>query len=62
MIVKMCPKCGSIDVTWMLGGIFGYIYTCGECSYTGPFILEVNPEDVDKFREEIRKSREEKSP
>lgn len=59
MQIKMCPKCGSDHVNWVIGGIMGYIYTCEDCGYSGPFILEVDSSDADKFREEIRKSRSE---
>lgn len=59
MQVKMCPKCGSLHMNWVIGGITGYIYKCEDCEYTGPFILEVDSSDVQKFQEEIRKSREE---
>jgi len=55
----MCPKCGSLHVNWIIGGIMGYIYKCEDCEYTGPFILEVDSSDAEKFQEEIRKSREE---
>lgn len=57
----MCPKCGSTDIFWSTGGIIGYVYTCQDCSYTGPFIIEVNPEDVESFQKEIRKSMDEKN-
>ncbi len=57
MQVKMCPKCGSLHVNWVIGGIMGYIYTCEDCHYTGPFILEVDSSDAEKFQTEIRKSR-----
>ncbi len=59
MQVKMCPKCGSLHVTWLIGGIMGYIYTCQDCHYSGPFILEVDSSDAPRFQEEIRRSRDE---
>ncbi|MEM0158298.1 MAG: hypothetical protein QXV22_04485 [Thermoplasmataceae archaeon] len=56
MPVKLCPHCGSRDITWIIGGIMGYIYTCQQCGYQGPFVVEVEPQDADKFSEEIRRS------
>lgn len=58
MQVKMCPKCGSLNVHWIIGGIMGYIYTCQDCMYSGPFILEVDESDAENFQREIRNSRD----
>ncbi|HLH86698.1 MAG TPA: hypothetical protein VKU79_07545 [Thermoplasmataceae archaeon] len=56
MSVKLCPHCGSKNVNWIIGGIMGYIYTCQDCGYQGPFVVEVDAQKADEFADEINKS------
>ena len=52
-MIKICPKCGSIRVNWIAGGIAGAVYKCDDCNYVGSFILEIRPEKLDQFRKEL---------
>lgn len=52
-MVKICPKCGSIHINWIAGGIIGAVYKCDECNYVGAFILEVRADKLEKFREQL---------
>ncbi|MGC8514585.1 MAG: hypothetical protein ACP5OC_00430 [Thermoplasmata archaeon] len=54
--VKICPKCGSVYINWIAGGLIGAVYKCDDCNYVGPFILEVRARDLEKFRKELKKS------
>ena len=53
--IKICPKCASIHVNWIAGGIAGAIYQCNDCGYTGSFVLEIEPKDLERFRRELAK-------
>ncbi|MEM0155833.1 MAG: hypothetical protein QW597_04435 [Thermoplasmataceae archaeon] len=55
-MVKICPKCGSIHVNWIAGGIAGAVYKCDDCNYVGAFILEVRADKLDKFRNELKRN------
>ncbi len=52
--IKICPKCGSVYVNWIAGGLIGAVYKCDDCNYVGPFILEVRARDLEKFRKELK--------
>jgi hypothetical protein len=54
--VKICPKCGSVYINWIAGGLIGAVYKCDDCNYVGPFILEVRARDLEKFRKELKKT------
>ena len=54
--VKICPKCGSVYINWIAGGLIGAVYKCDDCNYVGPFILEVKARDLEKFRKELKKA------
>ncbi|EQD60076.1 hypothetical protein B1B_07911 [mine drainage metagenome] len=45
--IKICPKCGSVYVNWIAGGLIGAVYKCDDCNYVGPFILEVRARDLE---------------
>lgn len=55
-MLKICPKCASIHVNWIAGGIIGAVYKCDDCGYVGSFVLEVRADNLKEFQEEIRKS------
>ncbi len=42
--VKKCPQCGSVEVTLWMGAQAGMIYSCKDCGYRGPLVIE---EDLD---------------
>ncbi|MFG1460249.1 MAG: hypothetical protein AAE987_02580 [Thermoplasmataceae archaeon] len=56
--VKICPKCASIHVNWIAGGLIGAVYKCDDCNYIGSFILEVKARDVQKFKKEFESERQ----
>ncbi len=56
--MKICPKCGSIHVNWIAGGVAGTVFKCEDCFYVGSFILEVKAGDLEKFQKEIRRETE----
>ncbi len=31
----VCPKCGAVDLRWLLGGKLGDQYRCPKCGYEG---------------------------
>ena len=35
-----CPKCGSYEITFFLGGEAGQIYECKSCGYKGSLVVE----------------------
>ena len=39
--VKICPKCASIRVNWIAGGLIGAVYKCDDCNYIGKTIIVV---------------------
>ena len=52
--VKVCPKCGSMDVSsdlsvqsYAQGGFFNNM-VCNNCGYSGQLFPEVNADEVDK--------------
>jgi len=47
--MKICPKCGSIDVIPLGGGILG-IWKCGKCGFSGTIFP-----DVEKLEEKDNK-------
>lgn len=60
--VKICPKCGSIEINtytkW--GSIYGeaLIEHCEKCNYSG-FIPEVNEAKIIYFRRELKNNEKE---
>jgi len=50
MILKMCPRCGSTDVDWILPQNWS-MWECKNCSYTGP-IIEGDEELSKEIQEE----------
>lgn len=56
--VRVCPKCGSSDVSKdlslvaLLGGGGGF--ECRNCGYKGQFFPEVEEEGLKEFREEVK--------
>ncbi|MCL4331171.1 MAG: hypothetical protein M1304_02735 [Candidatus Thermoplasmatota archaeon] len=55
-MIKVCPKCGSIHINWIAGGVAGAVYKCDDCEYVGAFILEVRASELGRFQEEMRKT------
>ncbi len=53
-MIKVCPKCGSIHVNWIAGGVAGAVYKCDDCQYVGAFILEVRADQLDRFQKEMK--------
>lgn len=58
-MIKICPKCASTRVHWVAGGLIGAIYRCNDCGYEDPFVLEIRPKDLEKFRKELNSTSEE---
>ena len=56
--VKVCPKCGSIDISYQTGA-FGklgertFFDRCNECNYVG-MVPEVEKSKVKEFRQRIK--------
>ncbi|MCC7553158.1 MAG: hypothetical protein KO202_01510 [Methanobacteriaceae archaeon] len=38
MDLKMCPRCGSTDVDWIIPQNWS-MWVCKNCDYTGPIII-----------------------
>lgn len=49
MLFKMCPRCGSKKVKWIIPQNWS-TWECYDCSYTGP-IIEGNEEMSKEIRE-----------
>ncbi|MCJ7429325.1 MAG: TFIIB-type zinc ribbon-containing protein [Candidatus Nanohaloarchaeota archaeon QJJ-5] len=61
--VKVCPNCGSSDVSRDSVGVaammgLDYGYRCGNCGYAAKVMPEVDPDELESFQEEF----EEKNP
>ncbi len=41
--MKVCPKCGSSNITLYMGGKFGK-YECKNCGYIGALVIEKEDE------------------
>jgi len=52
----LCPQCGSSDLYYESGLVLGYIYHCKDCDYVGSFVIEVDDDDVESVRKDIRAS------
>lgn len=40
-----CPRCNSIDIFLITGGVCGQIYRCKSCQYQGSFVIEQDEEE-----------------
>lgn len=38
--IRKCPSCGSTRIDLYMGGYLGKIYSCPDCDYRGPVVLE----------------------
>lgn len=57
MKLKVCPRCGSIDVKWIIPQNWSR-WVCKDCSYVGP-IIEGDPELAIEIRKKYIKELEE---
>jgi hypothetical protein len=64
--MKICPKCGSTDIVRdsadMMGsmGVIPQAYVCNNCKTSAPVFPELeNPQDLEKFKQDIEISNEE---
>ena len=63
MNLSMCPRCGSLDVDWIIPQNWS-MWECKNCSYTGPIIegdMELSKEiqedwEIFKKSDEYKKS------
>ncbi|MBN2454816.1 transposase [Candidatus Woesearchaeota archaeon] len=39
MRIKVCPRCGSSNISLFIGGTTGS-YECKDCGYIGPLIID----------------------
>ena len=61
--VRVCPNCGSTDVkrdesvpaAVQFGAPIGMI--CRSCGFKSPVFLEVNVDDLEKVREQLKKGK-----
>jgi transposase len=49
----ICPKCGSTDLRWLLGGKLGDQYHCPKCGYQG-----IALKGSEKFARQLEKGTE----
>ena len=43
--IRKCPRCNSKDVNIWMGANLGIIYSCKNCGYRGPLIVEEDSEN-----------------
>ncbi len=44
--VRLCPQCGSAQLSLVAGSILGQVYHCAKCNYIGSLVFETElPED-----------------
>ena len=43
--IRLCPKCGSANITAIAGSILGQVYHCQKCDYVGSLIFETDLKD-----------------
>jgi hypothetical protein len=59
--IKVCPKCGSINISYQTGA-FGqlgertFFDRCNECQFMG-MIPEIEKDKVEEFRKRLKKKR-----
>ncbi len=51
--INVCPQCGGAELYYEGGFLTGYKYTCKDCSYVGPFIVERDLEDYEAIEEAV---------
>lgn len=59
--MKLCPKCGSVEIVPVIGGIIG-TWKCEKCGFSGTIFPDVEKlkdkkKKVRKKREEVKKSK-----
>ncbi|MCQ2972084.1 MAG: hypothetical protein MJ209_02155 [archaeon] len=54
MDLKICPRCGSTNVKWIIPQNWSR-WECADCCYTGP-IVEGNREFADEIRQNYEES------
>jgi predicted nucleic-acid-binding Zn-ribbon protein len=59
MGVKVCPKCGSTDVSFNFTNVYGLSapnnITCNKCGFQSFNFPEVDKKDLKRFRENLKK-------
>ncbi len=45
IVLRICPFCGEEGMILSMGGYGGMVYKCTNCQYTGPLVIESEPED-----------------
>ncbi len=38
--VRLCPQCGSAQLSLVAGSILGQVYHCAKCNYVGSLVFE----------------------
>ncbi len=38
--VRLCPQCGSAQISLVAGSIVGQVYHCQKCDYVGSLVFE----------------------
>ena len=53
---KFCPKCKGVNIfpTSNLGGLVPPTYKCEDCDYEGYIVLELEPEELERRKEESK--------
>lgn len=46
--INVCPDCGSMEIFLYMGGGLGMMYSCNDCKYMGPVMLELEKEEKTK--------------
>ncbi|MDO5825896.1 MAG: hypothetical protein Q4Q22_05910 [Methanosphaera sp.] len=49
MKVKICPRCGSSDIKWIIPQNWS-MWSCNNCSFTGP-VVEVDKQTQEEIQE-----------
>lgn len=62
MLFKICPKCGSTNVKWIIPQNWS-MWRCMDCDYIGPIIegnKEMSEEIHESYIESLKKEKNEK--
>lgn len=59
---RICPKCGSVDVSFDFSNSAGIAYgtpgkyKCGKCGFSAMIFPEIDKEETEEFRKQMKKS------
>ncbi len=47
---RLCPQCGSREISLYMGGVTGVQYECKQCGYRGSIIIETDEFEQKKYK------------